>query len=71
MVVFGYDNARQAMFFIDPLIDAPGIRIRVIDYETLAKIWHSKDAGWDGRLAMYTRAKRCDSSYILENIGPT
>lgn len=55
MVVVGYDDEIRTMFFMDPLIDAPGIR--VIDYETLAKIWHSKDAGWDGRLAMYTRTK--------------
>ena len=68
MVVIGYDDGSRAMFFIDPLIDAPGIR--VIDYETLAKIWHSKDAGWDGRLAMYTRAKKGDSSKILDNIAP-
>jgi len=68
MVVVGYDNDKRVMFFMDPLIDAPGIR--VIDYETLAKIWHSKDTGWDGRLAMYTRAKKDDSLKILDNMAP-
>jgi hypothetical protein len=55
MVVFGYDDRSRVVFIMDPLIGAPGIR--VIDYDTLSTIWHSKDSGWNGRLAMYTRTK--------------
>ena len=61
MVVVGYDIDKRFIIFMDPSIDAPGIR--VIDYENLAKIWHSKAARWDGRLAMYTRAKKDNKGY--------
>jgi hypothetical protein len=68
VVVIGYDDNKRAMFFMDPLIDTPGIR--AIDYEALSMIWHSRDSGWNGRLAMYTRAKMGHDSKTLDNIQP-
>jgi uncharacterized protein YvpB len=54
-VVAGFDEEQELLFVVDPNLPRPGLR--AIRYAQFEQIWNSRDVGFDGRGAIFTRPK--------------
>lgn len=56
VVVAGFDDVRRCLWVVDPHLDAPGWR--ALPYPVVEQVWHSRDAGFDGRGALFPQSGR-------------